>query len=129
MVRRFINWVLIRYGAAIGRASLKDFHLLTSRIANLEGGVFLNIGSAVILPEVFLKALNLARNQGHSVQAFTTVNMDFIKHYRPAVNVVERPVRNGGEGYHFIGHHELNLPLLTVAVLEVLAAADAEGSK
>ncbi len=113
-------------GAAIGQASLSDFHLLTSRIANLDGGVFLNIGSAVILPEVFLKALNLARNQGHSAQAITTVNMDFIKHYRPSVNVVERPVRNGGAGYHFIGHHELNLPLLTIAVLEALAS---EGTK
>ncbi len=115
-------------GAAIGQASLRDFHLLASQLANLEGGVFLNIGSAVILPEVFLKALNLARNQGHSVQAFTAVNMDFIKHYRPSVNVVERPVRNGGYGYHLIGHHEINLPLLAVAVLEDMATSS-KGTK
>ncbi len=108
-------------GASIGEASLRDFHLLVSRVARLEGGAYLNIGSAVVLPEVFMKALNLARNQGHSVEAFTTVDMDFIKHYRPSVNVVDRPVRMGGRGYQLIGHHELNLPLLAVAVLERLA--------
>jgi hypothetical protein len=109
-------------GAAIGEASLRDFHLLASRIAALEGGAYLNVGSAVVLPEVFMKALNLARNQGNKVETFTTVDMDFIKHYRPSVNVVDRPVRMGGRGYQLIGHHELNLPLLAVAVLEVLAS-------
>jgi len=109
-------------GAAIGEASLRDFHLLAARIARLEGGAYLNIGSAVVMPEVFLKALNLARNQGNRVETFTTVDMDFIKHYRPSVNVVERPVRMGGRGYQLIGHHELNLPLLAVAVLERLAS-------
>lgn len=109
-------------GAAIGQASLRDFHLLVSHIARLEGGAYLNIGSAVVLPEVFMKALNLARNQGNKVEAFTTVDMDFIKHYRPSVNVVDRPVRLGGRGYQLIGHHELNLPLLVVAVLERLAS-------
>lgn len=108
-------------GAAIGEASLRDFHHLASQIARLEGGVYLNVGSAVVLPEVFVKALNLARNQGNRVEAFTTVDMDFIKHYRPSVNVVDRPVRMGGRGYQLIGHHELNLPLLAVAVLERLA--------
>jgi deoxyhypusine synthase len=108
-------------GAAIGEASLKDFRLLASRVAHLEGGVYLNIGSAVVLPEVFMKALNLARNQGNRVEVFTTVDMDFIKHYRPSVNVVDRPVRMGGRGYQLIGHHELNLPLLVVAVLECMA--------
>lgn len=108
-------------GGAIGEATLKDFHLLASRIPNLESGVYLNVGSAVILPEIFLKALNLARNRGHAVKVFTTVNMDFIKQYRPTVNVVERPVRLGGKGYQLIGHHELNLPLLSAAVLECLA--------
>jgi len=108
-------------GADIGKASLRDFHQLTRHVANLEGGIFCNIGSAVMLPEVFLKALNLARNQGHKVNVFTALDMDFIKHYRPSVNVVDRPVRLGGQGFQFIGHHELNLPLLTVAVLEALA--------
>ena len=108
-------------GAAIGKASLKDFHLFTSKVACLEGGVYLNMGSAVVLPEVFLKALNLARNRGHTVNVFTTVNMDFIRQYRSTVNVVERPVRLGGQGYQLIGHHELNFPLLAAAVLESLA--------
>ncbi len=107
-------------GAAIGRASLTDFYKLTEIVARLSGGVYLNIGSAVILPEVFVKALNLARNRGHVVKDFTTVNMDFIRHYRPSVNVVERPVRRGGEGFHLIGHHELNIPLLAAAILERL---------
>ena len=115
-------------GAAIGEASLRDFHLLVSRVARLEGGVYLNIGSAVVLPEVFLKALNLARNQGHPVRVFTTVDMDFIRHYRPTVNVVQRPVRLGGRGYQFVGHHELNLPLLAVAVLERLAEMGTGGA-
>ncbi len=108
-------------GAVIGAASLRDFRLLASRIARLEGGAYLNIGSSVVLPEVFMKALNLARNQGNKVEGFTTVDMDFIKHYRPSVNVVERPVRLGGQGYQLIGHHEVNLPLLVVAVQERLA--------
>ncbi len=112
-------------GACIGEASLRDFHRLVASVARLEGGAYLNVGSAVVLPEVFMKALNLARNQGHKVEAFTTVNMDFIRHYRPSVNVVDRPVRMGGRGYQLIGHHELNLPLLAVAVLERLAARPA----
>jgi hypothetical protein len=107
-------------GAAIGQASLRDFRLLASRLERLEGGVYLNIGSAVLLPEVFLKALNLARNRGHAVKVFTTVNLDFMRQYRSTVNVVERPVRLGGEGFQLIGHHEINLPLLTAAVLELL---------
>jgi hypothetical protein len=107
-------------GAAIGQASLRDFRLLASRLEGLEGGVYLNIGSAVLLPEVFLKALNLARNRGQAVKVFTTVNLDFMRQYRSTVNVVERPVRLGGEGFQLIGHHEINLPLLTAAVLELL---------
>jgi len=110
------------HGGAIGEASLRDFHRLAERVARLEGGVYLNVGSAVLLPEVFLKALNLARNRGHKVEVFTTVNMDFLRQYRSTVNVVERPVRLGGRGYQIIGHHELNLPLLAAAVLEGLAA-------
>ena len=116
-------------GAAIGEASLRDFHRLASQIARLEGGAYLNVGSAVVLPEVFMKALNLARNQGNRIEEFTTVDMDFIKHYRPSVNVVDRPVRMGGRGYQLIGHHELNLPLLAVAVLERLAARPEESEQ
>jgi len=110
------------HGASIGEASLRDFHRFTDRVARLEGGVYLNLGSAVLLPEVFLKALNLARNRGHRVEVFTTVNMDFLRHYRSTVNVVERPVRLGGRGFQLIGHHELNVPLLAAAVLERLDA-------
>ncbi len=116
------------HGGAIGEASLRDFHCFTDRVANLEGGVYLNLGSAVLLPEVFLKALNLARNRGHKVEVFTTVNMDFIRQYRTTVNVVERPVRLGGRGFQLIGHHELNLPLLSAAVLEGLAAGDGDAA-
>ncbi len=108
-------------GQAIGEGSLRDFRLFTSVVARLEGGVFINLGSAVIIPEVFLKALSLARNLGHRVQYFTTVDMDFIRHYRPSVNVVNRPTQRGGKGFHFTGHHEIMFPLLCAAVLEELA--------
>ena len=108
-------------GAALGEGSLRDFHLLTTVVAQLEGGVFINLGSAVIIPEVFLKALSLARNLGHAVNAFTTVDLDFIRHYRPAVNVVTRPTQNGGRGFHLTGHHEILFPLICAAVLEELA--------
>ncbi len=105
-------------GAALGAASLADFHLFCRMAADLEGGVFLNLGSAVILPEVFLKALTLARNLGHKVENLTTINMDFIRHYRPQVNVVGRPTQKGGRGFYFIGHHEIMFPLLMACVLE-----------
>jgi hypothetical protein len=108
-------------GQAIGEGSLRDFRLFTSVVAQLEGGVFINLGSAVIIPEVFLKALSLARNLGHRVQHFTTVDMDFIRHYRPSVNVVSRPTQQGGKGFHLTGHHEIMFPLLCAAVLEELA--------
>jgi hypothetical protein len=107
-------------GAAIGRGSLRDFHLFASLVSQLEKGVFINLGSAVILPEVFLKALTIARNLGHPLKEVTTVNMDFINHYRPAVNVVRRPTLKGGKGYTLIGHHEIMFPLLAAAVLEKL---------
>jgi hypothetical protein len=107
-------------GAAIGRGSLRDFHLFASLVSQLEKGVFINLGSAVILPEVFLKALTIARNLGHPLNEVTTVNMDFINHYRPAVNVVRRPNLKGGKGYTLIGHHEIMFPLLAAAVLEKL---------
>jgi deoxyhypusine synthase len=107
-------------GEALGEGSLRDFQALTAVVSQLEGGVYLNIGSAVILPEVFLKALTLARNLGHAVQRFTTVNMDFIQHYRPTTNVVKRPTQQSGRGYSLIGHHEIMFPLLVAALLEEL---------
>lgn len=107
-------------GAAIGKASHMDFRILAGLISRLEKGVFINLGSAVILPEVFLKALSLVRNLGSEVKAFTTVNMDFIRHYRPMTNVVDRPTREGGKGYNLIGHHEIMFPLLIAALLERL---------
>lgn len=107
-------------GGAIGEGSLRDFQKLTAVVAQLQGGVYLNIGSAVILPEVFLKALTLARNLGHDVQGFTTVNMDFIQHYRPTTNVVKRPTQQSGRGYTLIGHHEIMIPLLVATLLEEL---------
>ena len=108
-------------GAALGATSYRDFELLTRLVAALEGGVLFNIGSAVILPEVFLKALALARNLRHKVDRFTTVNIDFIRHYRPQVNVVERPTRRGGRGYSLTGHHEILLPLIAAGLIEALA--------
>jgi hypothetical protein len=107
-------------GAAIGKTSHLDFRLFASLVSKLEGGVFINLGSAVIMPEVFLKALSLVRNLGHKVQKFTTVNMDFIRHYRPITNVVQRPTLEGGEGYSLVGHHEIMFPLLASAVIEGL---------
>jgi hypothetical protein len=108
-------------GAAIGKTSHLDFRIFAGLVSRLEGGVFINLGSAVIMPEVFLKALSLARNLGHEVKNFTTLNMDFIRHYRPMTNVVERPTREGGEGHHLVGHHEIMFPLLAAAVIEGLA--------
>jgi hypothetical protein len=105
-------------GAAIGEGSYRDFKIFSSIISKLDGGVYLNLGSAVILPEIFLKALNLARNLGHRVDHFTTINMDFLQHYRPTVNVVNRPTRKGGKGYSLIGHHEIMFPLLAAAIME-----------
>jgi hypothetical protein len=108
-------------GAAVGEATQRDFRLLAAVVADLHGGgVYLNVGSAVLLPEVFLKALTLARNLGHRVRDFVTVNLDFIQHYRPTQNVVRRPVAQGGEGYALTGHHELLLPLLAAALIEGL---------
>ena len=116
-------------GAAIGAASLRDFRLLAALVAGLRGGVFLNLGSAVVIPEVFVKALNLARNLGHRVDGLLTVDMDFIRHYRPQVNVVQRPTAGSGKGYHFTGHHEIMFPLLCAAVLEYLGASPASSPR
>ncbi len=107
-------------GAAIGAASLRDFRQLASVISGLNRGVFINLGSAVVIPEVFVKALNLARNVGHRVDGLLTIDMDFIRHYRPQVNVVQRPTAGSGHGYQFTGHHEIMFPLLCAAVLEYL---------
>jgi deoxyhypusine synthase len=107
-------------GRALGECSLRDFRTLTSVVATLNRGVYLNFGSAVILPEVFLKAISLARNLGYPVQRLTTVNLDFLQHYRPMTNVVSRPTMNGGKGYHITGHLEIMVPLLFAAVLEEL---------
>jgi deoxyhypusine synthase len=105
-------------GAALGVTSYRDFELLTSLVTTLQGGVVYNIGSAVILPEVFLKALALARNLGHRVERFTAVNLDFVRHYRPTLNVVERPTRKGGRGINLVGHHEILVPLLAAGLIE-----------
>ena len=107
-------------GAAIGATSLLDFRRLAAVVAGMEGGVYLNIGSAVVLPEVFLKTVSLGRNLGHTLSNITTVNMDFLSHYRPLTNVVRRPTQKGGKGYSLIGHHEIMLPLLVAAVAEEL---------
>jgi deoxyhypusine synthase len=103
-------------GAAIGAATLTDFHRLAAMVGELTRGVVINLGSAVLMPEVFLKALNLARNLGRTVGNFTAVDMDFIRHYRPRINVVERPTQGGGRGIMLTGHHELMFPLLAAAI-------------
>jgi hypothetical protein len=107
-------------GGAIGSASHRDFRLLCAYVADLnEGGAYLNVGSAVLLPEVFLKTVSAVRNLGHPLANFTTANFDFLHHYRPRVNVVERPhAHSGGAGYAITGHHELTIPLLAAALIE-----------
>ncbi|MBI5441156.1 MAG: hypothetical protein HY900_08090 [Deltaproteobacteria bacterium] len=107
-------------GEALGATSLLDFRRFCAVVAELEGGVYLNVGSAVVLPEVFLKALTLVRNLGRDVRHLTTANLDFIRQYRPAVNVVGRPTGGGGRGYQLTGPHELLVPLLFASVLEEL---------
>jgi hypothetical protein len=87
-------------------------------VSRLEGGVYLNCGSAVVLPEVFLKAVAIARNEGRSLDGMTTVNLDFLRHYRPLTNVVTRPTMGSGKGYSLTGHHELLIPLLAAALVE-----------
>jgi uncharacterized membrane protein len=108
-------------GAAIGATSYLDFRIFCAQVAGLQGGAYLNIGSAVLLPEVFLKALTVVRNLGHLVDDFTTANFDFMKQYRPLTNVVKRPTAKSGKGYHVTGHHELMIPLLIACLLDELA--------
>jgi hypothetical protein len=105
-------------GSALGEGSLRDFRYFVSNVSRLEKGVYLNCGSAVILPEVFLKAVSLARNQGCRLDGLTTVTLDFAKLYRPQVNVVSRPTSGIGRGYYLVGHHELLIPLLAAALVE-----------
>jgi hypothetical protein len=107
-------------GAVLGETTYLDFQNFASVVAKLQGGIALNIGSAVIMPEVFLKALTVARNLGHKVDEFTTATFDMNRHYRPTENVVRRPTHKGGHGYYVVGHHELLVPLWAAAVIEQL---------
>ncbi|OGP53165.1 MAG: hypothetical protein A2Y65_06710 [Deltaproteobacteria bacterium RBG_13_52_11] len=107
-------------GSIIGELTYRDFRLFAALVASLKGGVYINVGSAVIMPEIFLKALSAARNLGYRVEDFITLNMDFIQHYRPTQNVVRRPTAKGGKGYALTGHHEIMFPLLAAAVIEGL---------
>ncbi|MCP4624194.1 MAG: hypothetical protein GY850_11760 [bacterium] len=104
--------------ARAGAATHRDFRLFAAVVSTLEQGVYLNVGSAVILPEIFLKATTLVRNLGHTLDTFTTVNLDFIKHYRPLTNVVNRPTAKGGRGINLVGHHEILLPLIAAGIIE-----------
>ena len=101
-------------GAAIGETSLRDFRRFVSNVSRLAGGAYLNCGSAVVLPEVFLKAVSLVRNRGISLDGLVTVNLDFVRLYRPQTNVVQRPTAGIGRGYSLVGHHELLIPLLAL---------------
>jgi hypothetical protein len=107
-------------GAVLGEASYRDFKRFASVVAQLEGGVALNIGSAVVMPEVFLKALTVARNLGNRVEHFTAATFDMIRQYRSTENVVRRPTHLGGQGFYIVGHHEIMIPLLFAAVTEML---------
>ena len=107
-------------GKATGEAAHRDFLTFCAQVSEIEGGVYINLGSAVLLPEIFLKAVTLSRNLGHTLQHFTTVNMDFVQHYRPSTNVVRRPTQDGGRGFALTGHHEILLPLLAAAIIESL---------
>jgi hypothetical protein len=105
--------------SAVGRATHLDFRIFAAEVARLGGGgVYLNVGSAVLLPEVFLKAVTLARNLGHRLRDFATANLDFIQSYRPSTNVVLRPTLGVGRGYSLTGHHEILVPLLAAALVE-----------
>ena len=108
-------------GAVLGEASYLDFKTFAAVVAQLgEGGVVINLGSAVVMPEVFLKALTIARNLGHRVENFTTATFDMIRQYRPTENIVRRPTHKGGRGYYLIGHHEIMFPLFAAAIIENL---------
>jgi hypothetical protein len=105
-------------GRALGEGSQRDFKYFVSNVAKLDGGVFVNCGSAVVLPEVFLKAVSLVRNRGIALTDLTTVNLDFARLYRPQTNVVSRPTAGTGRGYSLVGHHEIMIPLLAAALVD-----------
>ncbi|HZY10943.1 MAG TPA: hypothetical protein VFF29_07290 [Bacteroidota bacterium] len=108
-------------GAVTGEMTFRDFRVLCHVVKDLQGGgVVMNIGSAVVLPEVFLKALTVARNLGYRAKGFTTANFDMIQHYRPRMNIVQRPTKNGGKGYMFTGHHEIMIPLVVAMIKDRL---------
>lgn len=107
-------------GAAVGEGTLLDFRNFIYSVSRLKGGVIINFGSAVVLPEVFLKAISTSRNLGYSVKNFVAANFDMHKLYRPQQNVIKRPISSGGEGFNFIGHHEIMLPLLYQTINEKL---------
>ncbi len=109
-------------GAATGEMSFRDFKVLCAVVRDLRGGVVMNAGSAVVLPEVFLKAITVARNLGHSAKGFSSANFDMIQHYRSRLNVVQRPTMAGGRGYLFTGHHEIMIPLLCAMIKSVKAS-------
>lgn len=109
-------------GAATGALSYSDFKLFSGIVRTLDHGVFINLGSAVIIPEVFLKAVSVAKNLGGSLEGLTAINMDFQRQYRPQTNVVTRPTLGGGTGLTLLGHHEIMFPLLMAAVTELLQA-------
>ncbi|MFC1884366.1 hypothetical protein ACFL2O_06335 [Thermodesulfobacteriota bacterium] len=114
-------------GAAIGKTSHMDFRIFAGLVSELQEGVFINLGSAVIMPEVFLKAISLSRNLGNKVSNLTTINMDFIRHYRPITNVVNRPTLEGGKGFNLVGHHEIMFPLLAAAIIEEIESEKSKG--
>ena len=113
-------------GAAMGALSQFDFRLFCGLVSTLQNGVFINLGSAVVIPEVFLKAVSVARNMGSPLDGLTAINMDFRRHYRPLTNVVERPTMDGGVGINLTGHHEIMFPLLIAAVLEEIGSVEQE---
>ena len=107
-------------GSAVGTSTQIDFQILIAEVAKIDsGGAYLNIGSAVLLPEVFLKAVSILRNTGLELTDFTTANFDFLQHYRPLQNVVRRPVSGTGRGFALTGHHEIMIPLLAALLVEV----------
>lgn len=110
--------------ALLGRLAGRDFARFIAWVEDLEGGVYINLGSAVLMPEIFLKAVSAARNTGRPLEKITTVDMDFLRHYRPTTNVVARPTAKGGRGFQLIGHHEIMVPLLAAAIMEELAKID-----
>lgn len=107
-------------GASIGATSFRDFEIVCDQVGELEGGVYWNLGSAVVLPEVFLKAVSRAHNTGLHLQGLTTIDMDMLIQYRAATNVVRRPSLGIGQGFHITGHHEIMVPLISLALLERL---------